>query len=91
MNKTDLVNAVAEAAGMTKKDADKAVAAVVDAITCALSKGDKVQVVGFGTFEVRARSARVGLNPQTKAKINIPASKLPVFKAGKALKDTVNK
>ncbi|OJU15406.1 MAG: integration host factor subunit alpha [Clostridiales bacterium 43-6] len=91
MNKTELVAAVAEKAGLSKKDADTAVSAVVDALTSALVSGDKVQLVGFGTFEVRSRSAREGLNPQTKQKIQIAASKSPVFKAGKALKDAVNK
>ena len=90
MNKTDLVNAVA-AAGFTKKDADKAVAAVFGAIEDALVKGDKVQLIGFGTFEVRERAARVGRNPATKEAIEIPASKHPAFTAGKALKETVNK
>ena len=91
MNKNDLINAVAEKAGLTKKDADKAVAATIDAITEALKKDDKVQVVGFGTFEVRSRAARTGRNPQTKEAMTIPASKAPVFKAGKALKDAVAK
>ena len=88
MNKTDLVNAVA-AAGFTKKDADKAVAAVFGAIEDALAKGDKVQLVGFGTFEVRERAAKEGRNPQTGEKIAIAASKVPAFKAGAALKDAV--
>ena len=91
MNKTELVAAVAEKAELSKKDADKAVAAVIDAITDALVGGDKVQLVGFGTFEVRARGARTGRNPQTKETITIAASKAPVFKAGKAFKDAVNK
>ena len=91
MNKTELINAVAEKADLSKKDADKAVAATIDAITEALVAGDKVQLVGFGTFEVRARAARTGRNPQTKAAMTIPASKAPVFKAGKALKDVVDK
>ena len=91
MNKADLINAIAEKAEISKKDADKAVSAVVDAITEALTNGDKVQLVGFGTFEVRERNARTGLNPRTKEKIEIPASKLPVFKAGKAFKDAVAK
>jgi len=91
MNKNDLINVVAEKAGLTKKDADKAVAATIDAITEALKKDDKVQVVGFGTFEVRSRAARTGRNPQTKEAMTIPASKAPVFKAGKALKDAVAK
>ena len=90
MNKTELVTAVAEKASLSKKDADIAVSAVVDAVTAALVAGDKVQLVGFGTFEVRTRGARQGLNPQTKEKIQIKASKAPVFKAGKALKDSVN-
>ena len=91
MNKTDLIASVAEKAGISKKDADKSVAAFMDAVTGALKKGDKVQLVGFGTFEVRNRAARKGRNPQTKQEITIPASKLPVFKAGKALKEVVAK
>ncbi len=91
MNKTELVAAVAEKAGISKKDADKAVAAVIDAITEAMVAGDKVQLVGFGTFEVRARGARTGRNPRTKETIEIPASKQPAFKAGKALKVAVDK
>lgn len=90
MNKAELIATVAEAAGLTKKDAEKAVAAVIDTITASLKKGDKVQFVGFGSFEVRERAARKGRNPQTKKEIMIPAAKIPVFKAGKALKDTVN-
>jgi DNA-binding protein HU-beta len=91
MNKTELVAAVAAKAEISKKDADKAVAAVIDAITDALVAGDKVQLVGFGTFEVRARGERTGRNPRTKETITIPASKQPAFKAGKALKDVVDK
>ncbi len=91
MNKVELVAAVAEKAELSKKDADKAVAAVLDAVKEAVAKGDKVQLVGFGTFEVRARAARTGRNPQTKQTITIPASKAPVFKAGKAFKDAVAK
>ena len=91
MTKTELVSAVAEKAELSKKDAEKAVAAVVESITDALVNGDKVQLVGFGTFEVRDRAAREGKNPLTGEKINIPASKSPAFKAGKALKDVVNK
>ncbi len=91
MNKVELTAAVAEKAGLTKKDADKAVAAVLDAIKGAVAGGDKVQLVGFGTFEVRARGARTGHNPRTKEVIQIPASKQPVFKAGKAFKDAVEK
>ena len=90
MNKVELIAAVAEKAGLSKKDADKAVAAVVASIEEALIKGDKVQLIGFGTFEVRERAARVGRNPQTKEEIKIDASKQPVFKAGAALKKAVN-
>ena len=91
MNKTELVNAVAEKAGLSKKDAEKVITATVDAITAALIAGDKVQLVGFGAFEVKTRAARQGRNPRTKETITIPASKSPVFKAGKALKDAVAK
>ncbi len=91
MTKSDLVNQVAAAAELSKKDAEKAVNAVVDAITGALKSGDKVALVGFGTFETRKRPARTGRNPQTKQEITIPASIAPAFKAGKALKDAVNK
>ena len=89
MNKADLVAAVAEKAGISKKDSEKAVNAAFDAITDALVAGDKVQLVGFGAFETKERSARVGRNPKTKEAIEIPASRVPVFKAGKALKDKV--
>ena len=89
MNKTELVNAVAEAAALSKKDADKAVAAVFGAIEGALKAGDKVQLVGFGTFEVRERAAKEGRNPRTGETLKIEASKVPAFKAGKALKDAV--
>lgn len=91
MNKTELVAAVAEQAGLSKKDAEKAVNAFTDAVAAALVKGDKVQLVGFGTFEVSERAAREGRNPQTGATMKIAASKAPKFKAGKALKDAVNK
>lgn len=91
MNKTELVAAVAEKAGLSKKDAEKVINATVDAITAALKAGDKVQLVGFGAFEVKTRAERTGRNPQTKETITIPASKSPVFKAGKALKDAVAK
>ena len=91
MNKTELVNAVAEAAALSKKDADKAVAAVFGAIEGALKAGDKVQLVGFGGFEVRERAARKARNPQTGELVEIPATKAPAFKAGKTLKDAVNK
>lgn len=90
MNKTELIAAVAEAAGISKADATKAVAATFDAITAALAEGDKVSLVGFGTFAVKERAARTGLNPRTKETIEIPAAKTPSFKAGKALKDAVN-
>ena len=90
MNKTELVAAVAQKAELSKKDAEKAVAAVTAAITDALCAGDKVQLVGFGTFEVSERAARTGKNPQTGAEIKIAACKAPKFKAGKALKDAVN-
>ncbi|MBS7299148.1 MAG: HU family DNA-binding protein [Eubacteriales bacterium] len=91
MNKSELIAAVAEKAELSKKDAEKAVNAVVAAVTDALVDGDKVQLVGFGTFETRARGARTGKNPRTGAAIKIAASKVPAFKAGKALKDAVNK
>ena len=91
MNKVELVAAVAEKAALSKKDAEKAVAAVFGAIEEAVAAGDKVQLVGFGTFEVRERAARTGRNPQTGAEITIAASKQPVFKAGKAFKDAVAK
>lgn len=89
MNKTDLVAAVAAKAELSKKDAEAAVTAVFGAITDALADGDKVSLVGFGTFDVKERAARTGLNPRTKEKIEIAASKAPAFKAGKALKDAV--
>ena len=91
MNKTELIAKVAEAAGFSKKDAEKAINATVDAITDALIAGDKVQLVGFGAFEVKTRGERMGRNPKTKEAIKIPASKSPVFKAGKGLKDAVSK
>ena len=89
MNKTELVAAIAEKTDLTKKDAELALTAVVESITEALVKGDKVQLIGFGSFEVKNRAARVGRNPKTKEAIEIPASKVPVFKPGKALKDKV--
>ena len=89
MNKTELVAAVAAKADISKKDAEKAVAALIDVIIDDIKKGDKVQIVGFGTFEARERAARVGINPQTKQQINIAASKVPAFKAGKAFKDAL--
>ena len=91
MNKSEMVAAIAERTGLSKKDAEKALAAFIDETTAALRKGDKVQLVGFGSFEVKPRAARKGRNPQTKEVINIPASKAPVFKAGKAFKDEVAK
>ena len=91
MNKTELIAAVAENAGMSKKDGEKAVNAVLDAITGALVAGDKVQLVGFGTFDVKERAARVGRNPKTKEEIQIPASRVASFKVGKALKDAIAK
>ena len=91
MNKAELIAAIAAKTGETKKNAESAVNAFVDVVTASLVKGDKVQLVGFGSFEVRKRAARKGRNPQTKEEIKIPASKAPVFKAGKALKDLVNK
>lgn len=89
MNKAELINAAADKAGLSKKDTEAAVDAAIKAITEALAAGDKVQLVGFGSFEVKKRAARVGRNPKTKEPIEIPASTVPVFKAGKVLKDTV--
>jgi DNA-binding protein HU-beta len=91
MNKAELVAAVAEKAGLSKKDSEKAINAAFDSITAALVGGEKVQLVGFGAFEVKERNARVGRNPKTKEEIEIPASRVAVFKAGKALKDSVAK
>lgn len=91
MNKAELINAVAASAEVSKKDAEAVVSATLDAITVALQGGDKVQLVGFGSFEVKPRAERIGRNPKTKEPIKIPASKVPVFKAGKALKDAVTK
>lgn len=90
MNKTELVAAIAEKAGISKKDAEKALIATIDSITDALVAGDKVQLVGFGTFEVKGRGERKGRNPKTGEEIVIPASKHPTFTAGKAFKDAVN-
>ncbi len=89
MNKTELINAVAENTGLSKKDASAAVVAVFDEITKAMAKGEKVQILGFGNFEVRERSARQGRNPQTGEVVEIAATKAPAFKAGKALKEAV--
>ena len=91
MNKTELIAAVAEKTGLTKKDAERVVSATFETITASLEKGEKVQVFGFGNFEVKCREARVGRNPRTKETIEIPASKQPTFKASKALKDAVAK
>ena len=91
MNKADLINVVAEKTGLTKKDSEKAINGVFDAISDALVGGEKVQLVGFGAFEVKSRAPRMGRNPKTKESIQIPASQSPVFKAGKALKDAVAK
>ena len=91
MNKTELIASVAESAGLTKKDTERVINAAIDAITEALAKGDKVQLSGFGTFETKTREARIGRNPRTKEEIHIPATRVPDFKASKALKDTVAK
>lgn len=90
MNKTELVAAIADQAELSKKDAEKALKAFVDVVTDELKKGEKIQLVGFGSFEVTERAAREGINPLTKKPMSIPASKAPKFKAGKALKDLVN-
>ena len=90
MTKADMINAMAEKAGLSKADAEKALKGFTDVVTEALKAGDKVSLVGFGTFSVGDRAARIGQNPQTGEKINIPAAKSPKFKAGKALKDAVN-
>lgn len=91
MNKAELISVMAEKSGMTKKDSERALNAFIEAVEDALMKRDRVQLVGFGTFEVRERSARKGRNPQTGEEIDIPATNVPAFKAGKALKDIVNK
>ena len=90
MNKTELIAAMAEKSGLTKKDSEKALLAFVESVEGALKADEKVQLVGFGTFEVKSRAARTGINPQTKKPVKIAASKAPVFKAGKALKDALN-
>ena len=89
MNKAELINAVAAAADVSKKDAEAVITAAVDTITAALKEGEKVQLVGFGSFEVKHRAERTGLNPRTKEPVTIAASKVPTFKAGKALKDAI--
>ncbi len=91
MNKTELISAVAESSELSKKDAGKAVDAVFQTIMDSLGEGERVQIIGFGNFEVRDRAARKGRNPQTGEEIQIPASKVPAFKAGKALRDAVKK
>ncbi len=91
MNKAELISAIAKKTDFSKKDSEKAVAAFIDSVVGALKKGDKVQLIGFGTFEVRKRAARTGRNPQTNKPINIPACKVPAFKAGKAFKDAVDR
>ena len=91
MNKAELINAVAASAEVSKKDAEAVITATLDAITAAMKEGEKVQLVGFGSFELKPRAARIGRNPKTKEAIEIPASVMPVFKAGKALKDAVAK
>ena len=91
MNKTELIAEVAKKCGMSKKDAEKAVSATFDTITEVLCQGEKVQLVGFGGFETKTREARMGRNPKTKESIEIPATTVPVFKAGKALKDKIAK
>ena len=91
MNKTDLIAAVAEKCGITKKDAERVVSATIETVEATLVAGEKVSLSGFGIFEVKAREARVGRNPRTKETIQIPASKLPAFKASKTLKDAIAK
>lgn len=91
MNKTELIAAVSQSAGLTKKDTERVLNAALDTITATLRQGEKVQLSGFGTFEVKAREARIGRNPHTRETIDIPATSVPVFKASKVLKDTVAK
>ena len=91
MTKAELIAAVADKTGLTKKDSEKAINAVFDSITSALTNGDKIQLIGFGTFEVKERAARTGHNPRTGEELKIPACNVPSFKAGKALKDAVNR
>ncbi|MCI7096444.1 MAG: HU family DNA-binding protein [Clostridiales bacterium] len=91
MNKTELIAAVTQSAGLTKKDTERVINAAIDAITASLTAGDKVQISGFGTFEVKEREARIGRNPHTREAVEIPATKVPAFKPSKALKDTVAK
>ncbi len=91
MNKAELINAVAEKTGLSKKDSEKAINATFETITLSMEAGEKVQLVGFGAFDIKERASRVGRNPKTKEEIEIPASRVPVFKAGKALKDAISK
>ena len=91
MNKTELITLTAQNAGLARKDTERVINAAIDAITAALVNGDKVQLSGFGSFEVKDREARVGRNPHTKEAVEIPATKVPVFKASKVLRDTVTK
>ena len=91
MNKAELITAVAEKTGLSKKDSEKAINATFDTITLAMEAGEKVQLVGFGAFDIKERASRIGRNPKTKEEIEIPASRVPVFKAGKALKDAICK
>ena len=91
MNKTELIAAVAEGAGLTKKDTERVLNAAIDAITLSLAQGEKVQLSGFGTFEAKEREARIGRNPRTKEAVEIPATRVPAFKASKALKDNIAK
>ena len=91
MNKTELIAKVAEKSELSKKDAEKAVAAILDTIVSAVAEGDKIQLVGYGTFEQRQRNERTGVDPRTNTKITIPASKVPAFKAGSKFKEAVNK
>lgn len=91
MNKTELITVAAESAGLTKKDTERVINAAIDAVTAAMMKGERVQISGFGTFETKDREARIGRNPHTKETIEIPATRVPAFKASKALKDSVAK
>ena len=91
MNKAELINAVAEKTGLSKKDSEKAINATFDTIILSMEAGEKVQLVGFGAFDIKERASRIGRNPKTKEEIEIPASRVPVFKAGKALKDAISK
>ena len=91
MNKAELISAVAEKTGLSKKDSEKAINATFDTIALSMEAGEKVQLVGFGAFDIKERASRIGRNPKTKEEIEIPASRVPAFKAGKALKDAVAK